>query len=96
MIYLYQQGFSINDILKGWNSQAHREFPGKFKSSNVSRDNVSREIGRKQIIIITIILLLLLLLLLLINNNDSKNNNTTNNVNVMILILSSFMFKRTE
>ena len=35
---------SIN--LKGWNSQAHRGFPGKFESSNVSRDNVSREIGR--------------------------------------------------
>ena len=24
----------------------HREFPGKFESSNLSRDNVSREIGR--------------------------------------------------
>ena len=33
--------------LKGWNSQAYRGFPGKFDSSNVSRDNVSREIGRK-------------------------------------------------
>ena len=31
---------------KGWNSQAHREFPRKFESSNLSRDNVSREIGR--------------------------------------------------
>ena len=31
---------------KGWNSQALREFPGKFDSSNVSRRNVSREIGR--------------------------------------------------
>ena len=30
---------------KGWNSQAHRGFPGKFESSNVSRDNVTREIG---------------------------------------------------
>ena len=36
----------INLDFKGWNSQAHREFPGKFESSNVSRDNVSREIGR--------------------------------------------------
>ena len=26
---------------KGWNSQAHREFPGKFESSNLSRDNLS-------------------------------------------------------
>ena len=32
--------------LKGWNSQVHREVPGKFESSNVSGDNVSREIGR--------------------------------------------------
>ena len=32
---------------KGWNSQAHREVPGKFESSNVSRENVSRGIGRK-------------------------------------------------
>ena len=24
--------------LKGWNSQAHRELPGKFESSNLSRD----------------------------------------------------------
>ena len=31
---------------KGWNSQAHREFPGKFESSNLSRDNLSRETGR--------------------------------------------------
>ena len=31
---------------KGWNSQAHGEFPGKFESSHVSKDNVSREIGR--------------------------------------------------
>ena len=37
---------SIMLICKGWNSQAHREFPGKFESSNVSRGNVSREIGR--------------------------------------------------
>ena len=33
-------------MFKGWNSQAHREFPGKFDSSNVSRRNGSREIGR--------------------------------------------------
>ena len=35
---------------KGWNSQAHRGFPGKFESSNVSRDNVSTEIGRNIIL----------------------------------------------
>ena len=33
---------------KGWNSQAPRGFPGKFESSNVSRDNISREIGRNR------------------------------------------------
>ena len=32
---------------KGWNSQVHREFPRKFESSNLSRDNLSREIGRR-------------------------------------------------
>ena len=31
---------------KGWNSQAHRKFPGKFESSKLSRDYPSREIGR--------------------------------------------------
>ena len=31
---------------KGWNSQAHSGSPGMFDSSNISRDNVSREIGR--------------------------------------------------
>ena len=25
----------------------HREFPGKFESANLSRENLSREIGRK-------------------------------------------------
>ena len=30
---------------KGWNSQVHWEFPGRFKSKNLSRDNLSTEIG---------------------------------------------------
>ena len=30
---------------EGWSSQAHRGFPGRFDSSNVSRRNVSRRIG---------------------------------------------------
>ena len=34
--------------LKGWNSQAHRELLGKFESSNLSRDNLSRELGRSE------------------------------------------------
>ena len=28
------------------NSEAHRGFPGKFESINLSRDNLSREVGR--------------------------------------------------
>ena len=28
-----------------WNSQVHRELPGKFESSNLSRGNLCREIG---------------------------------------------------
>ena len=40
-------GFDSSIILnfKGWNSKAHRDFPGKFESINLSRDNLSREIG---------------------------------------------------
>ena len=41
------RGFDSSRILiKGWNSQVHKEFPKKFESSNLSRDNPSREIGR--------------------------------------------------
>ena len=42
------RGFDSRIILslRGWNSQAHGEFPGKFESRNLSRDNLSREIGR--------------------------------------------------
>ena len=31
--------------MKGRNSHVHREFPGSVESSNLIRDNVSREIG---------------------------------------------------
>ena len=34
---------------KGWNSHIHRGLPGKFESSNLSRDNVGREIVRKSL-----------------------------------------------
>ena len=34
--------------LKGWNSQAHREFPGNLESTNLSREMFSREIGRSK------------------------------------------------
>ena len=30
---------------KGWNCRVHRESPGKFESTNLSGDNLSREIG---------------------------------------------------
>ena len=36
----------ININIKGWNSEARREVPAKFESSNLSRDNLSTEIGR--------------------------------------------------
>ena len=45
--YRASGGDGING--KGWNSQAHREFPGSLDSSDVSRDNVSREIGRSAV-----------------------------------------------
>ena len=43
------RGFELerNLNLKGWKSHVLREVPGKFESSNLSRDNLSREIGRK-------------------------------------------------
>ena len=31
---------------RGWNSHVQRELPGMFESSNLSRDDLSREIGR--------------------------------------------------
>ena len=33
---------------EGWNSQAHRAFPGSFESRNLSRDNLSWEVGRRR------------------------------------------------
>ena len=32
--------------LEGWNAHLHREFQAKLESTNLSRDNLSREIGR--------------------------------------------------
>ena len=34
---------------KGMNYQVHREFPGKFKSANLSRDNLSRDYLSREI-----------------------------------------------
>ena len=40
------EGLTQNKIYaKGWNSKTHRGFPGKFESSNLIRDNVSRGLG---------------------------------------------------
>ena len=33
-------------LVKGWSSQAHKDFPLKFESTNPSRDDLSGEIGR--------------------------------------------------
>ena len=47
-------GFAVKAALehvrtaKGWNSNVSREFPRKFESTNLSRDNLSREIGRTE------------------------------------------------
>ena len=30
---------------EGWNSHAHREFPGSYESTSLIRDNLSREMG---------------------------------------------------
>ena len=42
------RGFYSSIILdfKGWNSQVHVELPRKLESSNLRRDEISREIGR--------------------------------------------------
>ena len=40
------RGLDSSRVLNGCNSQAHREFPGNSESSNLSRDILSREIGR--------------------------------------------------
>ena len=40
----YSSIISLN--LKGWKSHVYREFSGNLESSNLSRDNLSREIGR--------------------------------------------------
>ena len=42
------RGFELEHNLnwKGWNSQANRTFPGSFESTNLGRDNLSRETGR--------------------------------------------------
>ena len=58
----------------GASSHVHRGFRGKLESSNVSRDNVSREIGRNDndnntimimiilIIVITIVIVLVIVI----------------------------------
>ena len=45
------RGFDSSRILiiKGWNSHIHREFPGHLKSNNLSREILSREIGRSSV-----------------------------------------------
>ena len=39
-----------------WNSHVHRAFPGRFESSNVSRDDVSGEIGRTLVMLVGMML----------------------------------------
>ena len=42
-------------VLKGWNYHVHRGFPRKSESRNLSRDNMSREIGRMNTLNVLII-----------------------------------------
>ena len=51
---------------KGLNSNVHREFPGNLESSNVSRDNVSREIGRSSSLLLSCLKLALSRLVVLL------------------------------
>ena len=37
-----------NLFFQEWNSHVHRKFPGSFESTNLSRDTLSREIGRSR------------------------------------------------
>ena len=49
-IYIYMYVYMyiyIYIYIYMWNYPVHRGLPGKLKSSNASRDNVSKEIGRK-------------------------------------------------
>ena len=40
---------SIVLILKGWNAHVRSGFPRNLESSNLSRDNARRKIGRKTV-----------------------------------------------
>ena len=42
------RGFDSSLNSKGWNYHVHRGVPGKFESSNLSRDNARREIWRAE------------------------------------------------
>ena len=44
-IYIYINIY-VHISFQGWISHVHGEFAGKFESSNLSRDNLSREVGR--------------------------------------------------
>ena len=45
-LYLYIYIYIYIYMSKGWNSHVHRELPGNVESTNLSRDNLSREIRR--------------------------------------------------
>ena len=46
-MYMYVYIYIYTYSSAGWNSQAHTEFPRSLESSNLSGDNLSREIERR-------------------------------------------------
>ena len=48
---LHFRGFDSSitlSILRGESSHVHRDFPGNLRSTNLSRDDLSREIGGRK------------------------------------------------
>ena len=84
------RGFDSSTI-KGWNSKAHREFPRKFESSNVSADNLSRGIGRSGgvstsheiiLVIVTILLSVIIVIVIYVMIVIHSNDTTTTTTNI--------------
>ena len=76
---------------KGWNSQAHRQFPGEFESSNVSRGNVSREIGRSAVWTAA---WTIISYHIRYNNEIANNTNITTNTNIYYSIILALVCPR--
>ena len=60
--------------IKGWNSHVHRKFPGKLESSDLSRETLSREMGRMPDIHGPMHTFIYIYIYICDNKNDSNNN----------------------